>query len=95
MRYDNLVMAAIQKIEIELTDDEAERLRCEAERRGLPIAAAARDLLVAGLPASSVEAQVEWKDALAELARLRARQPMETDVVELLAAVRRELDERL
>jgi len=87
-------MTAMRKIEVELTEDEAERLRCEAERRGVAISVAARDLLVAGLPASKAEGQGGWRDALTELARLREKQSRETDVVELLAAVRRELDER-
>ncbi len=87
-------MAAMQKIEIELTEAESERLQCEAERRGVAVPEAAHDLLVAGLPVTSAEGEAGWRDALTELARLREKQPVETDVVEFLAAVRRELDER-
>jgi hypothetical protein len=89
-------MAAMQKIEIELTEAEVERLRCEAERRGLPLGATAHDLLVHSLPAGAdgpTRQRERTREALARLAELRAKQPM-TDVVELMREVRAELERR-
>ena len=84
----------MRKIQIELTEDEAERLRCEAEKRGLPLGATAHELVVQSLPADREVRGDGWRKALEDLADLRRRQPTETDVVQLLAEVRRERDER-